>query len=871
MLSRTEIVQDRLVGRDEALAELAHGLHAAAGAVVIGPAGIGKTALIRAAAADPAYYPVTIRGSRVSGKTPFGALAWLISEMTEDVEARPEQLLHELDSLLAQRAGGKRILLVLDSVEWLDNWTGMAVSQLVRRSGARVLAAAENFSDSAPDLLALWTEGLLHRVDLAPLATEETRELMQNLLDGPVSSMAAQSMQRHSGGNPQLITLLTRDQADEGSLVRQDGAWVLAKPLVFSGQAAEVITARLKRLPSDERSLVQLLALCSDLPLPVVLKLFPAETIDSLEEARVVEITDQAIHLASAGTAAAIAAAIPPGRSRELWEEVSVLLDPKLLRPGAVIRFARWTLASQGTLDPETASRAASLSMTYDDPESALRFIRAVPQGKRSHTMLLAEVQALRESGDCLGALHALDRLQPSASPGKPAFWVEIMLQKAALLQMLPHHGDAAQVLETICTTISSHAGTAAHRMWEARVLLMRAAAAIDAGRPAEVPERLGSMAADRTLSRTVRLQALALHAQFLAVSGDFEELLTVVQPFRDGFQGTLGNNTMDSPHIRILLAVIAAGEHRLAEQLVEELVDGANRRAFRGSAGDVVTGVIHALAGREDKALAALTSATCQIRVQDPYDVLPLVQALSARVLALQGNAQAAEREASEAAEFKYRPQEMIRLMAGVLRLEALLAEDTHKLCGELRSIAKTSINLGIVPIALHCLASAASRGDQAAARELAAAASSAKGRWASALYSYGAGLVQGSPSLLLESAALADELGNDLLCNRAARAALQLLDGQTGSDGRAQARNALRLEHGSFRNLRDANSIQARLAALTPFEADLAHRAAGSATRKEMSAELHLSPRTIDWHLGKIFDKLHVSGRSELGEVLQ
>ena len=858
------------MGRDEALAELAHGLHAASGAVVIGPPGIGKTALIRAAATDPAYYAVTIRGSRMSGKTPFGALAWLISELAEDVEARPEQLLHELGSLLVRRAGGKRILLVLDNLQWVDRWTGMAVSQLVRTSGARVLAAAENFSDSAPDLLALWTEGLLHRVDLEPLAMEEARELMQNLLHGPVSTMAAQSMQRRSGGNPQLITLLTRDQTDKGSLVCHDGVWVLAKPLVFSGQAAEVITARLKHLPSDERSLVQILALVSDLPLSVVLKLFPAETLDSLEEARVVEITDQSIHLASAGTAAAIAAAIPPGRSRELWEEVSVLLDPQILRPGAVIHFARWTLASQGTLDPDAASRAASLSMAYDDPESALRFIRAVPPAKRSNTMLLAEVQALRESGYCLDALHAIDRLQPSAVLAEPAIWVEIMLQKAALLQILPQHGDAAQVVQAICTTIEAHAGNAAYRMWEARVLLMRAAIAIDAGRPAEVPERLTAMTGDRTLSRAVRLQALALHAQFLAMTGEFAALLAVVQPFRDEFHGTLGNNTMDSAHIRMMQAVVAAGEHKLAEQLVEELVDGANRRAFRGSAGDVVTGVIHAFAGREDKALAALTSASSQIRVQDPYDVLPLVQALSARVLALQGNAPAVGSEASETADFRYRPQELIGLIVGVLRLEAQLANDTQELCAELRSLATTNITRGIVPLALHCLAAAAGRGDHAAAQELAVAAASATGRWASALSSYGAGLEQGNPSLLLESAALADELGNDLLCNMAARAALQLFEGQTGSDGRTQAREALRLEHGSFRNLREANSIQASMAALTPFEADLARRAAGSATRKEMSAELHLSPRTVDWHLGKIFDKLHVSGRSELGEVL-
>ncbi len=871
MLSEIESVQDQLVGREEALAELAHGLETAAGAVVVGPAGIGKTALIRAAAANPAFHPVTIRGSRISGKTPFGALAWVISEMSEGIASRPEQLLQELGSLLKQRAGGKRLLLLLDNVEYLDDWTAMAVSQLIRRSGASVLATAEHFSESAPDMLALWTEGLLHRVDLGPLPLEQTRELMQKLLGGPVSTMAAQSMQRHSGGNPQIVTLHTRGQADEGSLARQDGVWVLAKPLVFSGQVSEVITARLKRLPPDERSLVQLLALSSDLPLTAVLKLFPAETVDSLEEAGVVEVSDQGVRLASRGTAAAIAAAIAPGRSRELWEEVSALVDPTALSPSAVIRFARWTLACQGTLDPETARRAARLSSASDDPESALRFIRAVPGNQRTPAMLLAEVEALKESGDHHAALGALGRLPSSPPPGDPETWVALMLQKAALLRLLPGHDSPAEVLDTIAAEIRGLPANEAPHTWEARVLLMRSTLAIDGGHPGEVPEGLGALAADRSLDPPLRLQAIALQAQFLALSGNAAEVLTLLQSFKDGFQGTLGANTLDSVHLRMYQALVAAGEHLQAEQLVTELVDGANRRAFRGSAGDVATGLVHALGGRLDSALAALTSAAGQIQLQDPFDVLPLVQALSAHVLAVRGDLGEAGRAVASVPDYRYRPQELVRLLTRALETETRLAGDPEKLCGELRSMALRCLETGMVPVALHCLAAATRHGDPAAARELAAAAAAATGRWARALHCFGAGHEQASPALLLEAAVGAVLLGNEQLCNSAAQAALQLLRGRTDSGSRALARNALKLEHDSFRKLREANGIQARMAALTPFEADLARRAAGTATRREISEDLHLSPRTIDWHLGKIFDKLHVSGRSELGEVLR
>ncbi|WAP51179.1 LuxR C-terminal-related transcriptional regulator [Arthrobacter sp. ATA002] len=211
------------------------------------------------------------------------------------------------------------------------------------------------------------------------------------------------------------------------------------------------------------------------------------------------------------------------------------------------------------------------------------------------------------------------------------------------------------------------------------------------------------------------------------------------------------------------------------------------------------------------------------------------------------------------------------MRLITLALQVEARFAGDPKQLCAELRSLARSSLDRGMVPVALHCLAAATRHGCPAAARELAAAAAAATGRWAGALYCFSAGQEQGNPALLLEAATGAALLGNELLCNNAAQAALQLLEGRADGDSREQLRSARRLEQSSFRKLRQANSIQARMAALSPFEADLARRAAGTATRREMSEDLHLSPRTIDWHLGKIFHKLHVSGRSELGEALR
>jgi hypothetical protein len=149
--------------------DVALGDTARPGAVVLGPDGVGKSTLARLAAEHFASRHPTVLTRWVTGTptervVPFGAFSHLI-DITE--LGKPAALLRAARASLGRDAAQGDLLLIVDDAHELDILSATLVYQLALARSARMIVTAR--AEAAPEAIAaLWTDGLLDRVDVEP-------------------------------------------------------------------------------------------------------------------------------------------------------------------------------------------------------------------------------------------------------------------------------------------------------------------------------------------------------------------------------------------------------------------------------------------------------------------------------------------------------------------------------------------------------------------------------------------------------------------------------------------------------------------------------------------------------------------------------
>ncbi len=257
-----------LIGRDQELEFIDAQLRRSwpgTGVVLAGAAGVGKTRLAREALAASQRRGAATRWVAATASARELPLAAFVP-VTGDLGGVPADLLRQAAEGLARVArdmGG--LVIGVDDAHHLDDLSSSLLHQLVLRNAAAVVVTVRTGQPAPDAVTALWKDGLLRRLELQSLSSEETAELLGLVLDGRLDSVAANRFWMLSGGNPLYLRQLVDGELEAGRLAQAAGVWQWAGRPAVSAGLAELIRQRIGHLSQQEREVLDYLALSEPL------------------------------------------------------------------------------------------------------------------------------------------------------------------------------------------------------------------------------------------------------------------------------------------------------------------------------------------------------------------------------------------------------------------------------------------------------------------------------------------------------------------------------------------------------------------------------------------------------------------------------
>jgi len=258
-------VQWPLIGREAALGQAMGLVESGTGIAILGPAGVGKSRLLQDLVgwADSSGIAVIRAVASVSTRSiPFAPFVGLLpGDPTPDRLA----MLGAALSALEDRAGSHGVLLAIDDAHHLDESSLAFLVSAVTSGTAIIALTARTGERMESDLVDLWTNGVIARVDVGPLDRDDTRVLVESTL-GAVAPELDAELWRLTEGNPLILHELI--EGTVGISIEKDerDVWNLTGSLIESPRLSDLVTTRLRAVPDKLRPAMDMVAVGAPLP-----------------------------------------------------------------------------------------------------------------------------------------------------------------------------------------------------------------------------------------------------------------------------------------------------------------------------------------------------------------------------------------------------------------------------------------------------------------------------------------------------------------------------------------------------------------------------------------------------------------------------
>lgn len=851
-----------LVGRREELHAALAALRGDGGVALIGTAGIGKSRIFDEALCQlpqDAWAIHRIVASAAAQEIAFGAM---FPEVRPDGPQALPYVLSDLRRSLLEAARGRRSVLAVDDAHLLDPWTLTLLNDLVRRGEAQALLTVRAEAVAPPTLTALWTSGVIDRIDVPALTEVDSAELGATVLGDRLSGALAGQAHEICRGNPLLLREVLLDSRASGALGHTDDGWVGVEPLRPGPRVVDLVSARLSSLGSDARSVLDLVAVGE----PVTVGILGEDErrqLDELEVAGLVHVDlSETGHRARCDHALigdAIRRALPTRRRDDVRRDViRRMTTHRPLGPGDALRAARWAGELHDPVDPVMATVAAAEALAVGEYELAAAFAGEVLETEDSLEALLSLAQARRMQSRPDEAISALERAsfvaRSDADRARCA-----RLQAQVLSQQLARPSEAVTVLRALAARVVDR-GIAAQLETQA------SAFAGLLGGHSQVIEDMRSMLDAAGTDGDLRLEAISNLAFAQVMTGRIQH---VEDHLTEALRIEKERVDHDAAFVDLLWALrvgvaIQRGELHEGAQLGRARIQEARESGEPFTATGTILLQLLLTAGAADL-LPLADELIARLDEADGFGMMPMARAMTAAAHVERGDVEEARRQLAEIPD-ELDDERVLPFVAtaeaGLLRAEGRLDEAANAVVAAARrSVETTHTVFGLVTLhsavawcddvaVISELASSAVVGVEGALlRAMAHHVEAWRSRDASLLddvgrrfASFGA---RPAATCAFSQAALVS-VGLDR-CRRHARASLW-----------ARSIEPFQVEQHSIDG------------GLSDRELDVVALAVLGRSSRSIAGDLFLSVRTVDNHLRSAYRKLGVGGRAEILDVL-